>query len=499
MKKIIILLLIFSWGSCIAQNEVELVQRVLLDYIEGTTYSDTLKIKKAFHHNASLYSVADGELKTIPIKEYVSYFRDGKKQDRIGTIIDIDVINNAATAKVKIEVPSRSSVYIDYFLLLKLNEGWKIIQKIYTRKDASESKTPDTQPLLSKSVAVDSIDRIVTTFMEKEQAAGFAYGIAISGEEPTSRYFGYSNLPDKKIIDRESQFAIASVSKIFTATAILKLLEQGKLALNHKINVFFPDYPKGENITIYHLLTHTSGIKAWYHSEMPENTPESFPNCKQPHLYIQRMQPVSDFEPGRYYNYSNTNYVLLGEIVEIVSGKAYQEFLDDIIFKPADLQNTNHVTHISINEKVTGYELEDDRLIEKDIMAPFGAGSLFSTVDELLSFMNAIASGNIITKASFEQMKDYGVINTGSRANTATYFDISESSSLWQEYGYGMGLELAEFNGRFMCFHSGLTDGCQALLAYFPHNKLSIAILINTQARFMQEVEAILKIVSQIE
>lgn len=705
MKKLLLTVTLAAFTfHCASQSDRAKINKVLIDYIQGTSNGEIQRIESAFHSDLNLYSVDKNEkLKIWKGSDYIKVFTPGEKTSRIGKVLSIDYENNAATAKVEIKTPNRT--FIDYFLLLKLNEGWKIIHKSYTQKqserkpqktklspfeikelkekvsriqkrdqmyrrvislgtldssiiakDAEMRKTdkveeyfaftksvkktltkkqidslwklqhkldfdnyvnfksiinqygypspnrlniktdrlfqillhPPTQLpveeylsemqqlllpevkanrmkakfyalfvddikvkilkepqlygtvkhfnrktmqisppkisnitrtnkarkeiglpelkdneyiLIKRTVqkAAKNINDALLSLLSQKQIAGVSFGIQKAGEQAVLKYQGYTDLELKRPVNSENQFPIASVTKVFTSTAILKLIEEGKLSLNDNLKTFFPNYPNGENITIYHLLNNTSGIKAWHHSKMPQNTPENFPNCPMPHKYIERMNPRTDFDPGTHYNYSNTNFVLLAEIVELRSKQSFQDYLNKIVFKPLGLKNTVNNTNVNESQKVTGYELNASVLSKVNIETVFGAGSIFSNSKDLLKFIDGLKSGKIISKESFNKMTSHGLLANGKKANTANYFNSSQSSELWKNYGYGLGIELVDFNGKLMLFHSGLTTGAQAFLAYFPHNDTSFSIVINTQGRFRSVIDSILKNISEIE
>ena len=138
MKKVFVIAMFLMASITIqAQTEEELISTTLLDYIEGTANGQAERITKAFHPDLNLYAVKDGGLLKRPGKEYIQFFTDGKKRDRIGTILMIDYENDAAIAKVEIANSINASSYIDYMMLLKVDGKWTIIHKMYTKKIAS--------------------------------------------------------------------------------------------------------------------------------------------------------------------------------------------------------------------------------------------------------------------------------------------------------------------------------------------------------------------------
>jgi CubicO group peptidase (beta-lactamase class C family) len=174
---------------------------------------------------------------------------------------------------------------------------------------------------------INAIDNLIKKLVSDKKTVGFSFGIQIGEATPIIKEYGLANLEKGLPVKSTDQFRIASVTKPITATAILKLVELGELSLNDRINKFFPDYPNGQNISIYQLLSHTSGIPNWWDGGMPGSTPKSFPMCDSPHMYLQQMKNGSLFAPSEFFKYSNSGYILLGEIIEIVSGIKYDEFL----------------------------------------------------------------------------------------------------------------------------------------------------------------------------
>ncbi|MFY0630905.1 MAG: nuclear transport factor 2 family protein [Flavobacteriaceae bacterium] len=132
--KTLFLVLIVSIGiqTATAQSEKELITKTLMNYMDGTANGQPERIKQAFHKDLNLYSIADGNLRALSGQKYIGYFKQGQKRDRVGKIVSIDFVNDAAMAKIEIDVPSRKQLFTDYLLLLKVKGTWKIIHKSYT-------------------------------------------------------------------------------------------------------------------------------------------------------------------------------------------------------------------------------------------------------------------------------------------------------------------------------------------------------------------------------
>ncbi|WP_299222546.1 nuclear transport factor 2 family protein [uncultured Aquimarina sp.] len=128
----VVFLCLISFEIVLAQSDKDQITETLLDYIEGTANGAPERIKNAFHKDLNLYSIANDTLSITSGKKYIGYFKEGQKRDRVGKIVSIDVVNNAAMAKVEIDVPTRKRLYTDYMMLLKVEGKWKIIHKSYT-------------------------------------------------------------------------------------------------------------------------------------------------------------------------------------------------------------------------------------------------------------------------------------------------------------------------------------------------------------------------------
>ncbi len=131
-KIIIIILVVVGVQNISAQSDEALITNTLMDYIEGTANGEPERIKNAFHSDLHLYSITNDSLRSLSGQKYIGYFKKGQKHDRIGKIISIDFVNDAAMAKVEIDFPSRKRLYTDFMMLLKVNGKWKIIHKSYT-------------------------------------------------------------------------------------------------------------------------------------------------------------------------------------------------------------------------------------------------------------------------------------------------------------------------------------------------------------------------------
>lgn len=264
----------------------------------------------------------------------------------------------------------------------------------------------------------------------------------------------------------DSKFEIGSLTKQFTAAAILQLAEQHKLSLSDKLSKYFPGYPKGDNVTVHMLLDHTSGIADY--TTLPRfNALHTLPLPKDSIIALFKNQPYS-FSPGTKWSYSNSGYFLLGCIIEKVSGQSYSDFLKQHIINKAQLTNTAvNQTDSILNYRAKGYSMPEKggwKNAEYFAMEfPFSAGSIISTAFDLYSWENALLKGDVISKTSVAQM-------------TTPYLN---------HYGYGLIIDSVDNHRRFS--HSGAIPGFTSYLANFPNDEVSIVILSNNDS----QVEAI--------
>jgi CubicO group peptidase (beta-lactamase class C family) len=263
----------------------------------------------------------------------------------------------------------------------------------------------------------------------------------------------------------ENVFRIGSISKQFTAAGILLLEEEGKLNVSDDINKYLPDYPtQGHTIRIEHLLSHTSGI--FNYTSIPgyfdgdairkDVTTEEL-------IDVFANLPMN-FSPGDQYSYSNSGYVLLGAIIEKVSGKTYAEYIQTAIFDKLGLTNSYHGGPQIILNRANGYQGEAGHYSNAAYLSmtqPHGAGALLSTVDDLAKWSNALFEGELLSQASLKKMITDFELNDGEHA------------------GYGFGLAVGERFGEREISHNGGIHGFSTSGIWLPEQKIYVAVLSN--------------------
>jgi len=277
--------------------------------------------------------------------------------------------------------------------------------------------------------------------------------------------FGNSDIESNIKLEINSVYDIASVSKEFTAISILQLAERGQLELTDDVRKFVPEFPTQENnITIENLLTHTSGIKRHTNISWAENeASKRFKNSIDVINYFK--QDSLDFIPNTRHSYVNMNYILLGYIIEKVSGKTYEEYIRNNIFEPLNMSNTFFGKDgQSITNKPKGYETENNDFVlhrSHSYSQSKGPGGIHSTAADLAKWYEGLAQFKIISKESlYKAWQPY-------RVN-----DIELSN-----YGYGFYTD-KKF-GKFAVFHNGFIFGYSTSDLYFPEDDLLILVFSN--------------------
>jgi CubicO group peptidase (beta-lactamase class C family) len=297
-------------------------------------------------------------------------------------------------------------------------------------------------------------------------APGVAVLVSKDGKIVYKKAFGYADVEKKVKVSTETKFRIGSITKQFTAAAILKLQEENRLQVTDKLSKYFPDFPRAEEVTVHHLLTHTSGIHSYTgKNEFIEKVVK--PVTNEELLNFFKNDPY-DFNPGEEARYNNSGYFLLGYIIEKVSGKSYGQYLKDTFFGPLGMKNTGvHASALALKNEAKGH-MNSGGKYEKapnwDMSWAGGAGALYSTVDDLHTWNEALFNGKVLGDKSLAAALTPVKLNNGS---TPPGF----------EYGYG--LALGTYRDLPIVQHGGGLHGFISQLTRFPDNKLTVAILTN--------------------
>ena len=311
-----------------------------------------------------------------------------------------------------------------------------------------------------------NIDDIINESYQNNEP-GLALLVAKNGKTIYKKAFGKANLELDVNMKPENVFELASITKQFTAVAILMLEEQGKLKVEDDITKYIPDYPtKGKNITIHHLLNHTSGIKS-YTSMRLDSLARNDMSPTQIISYF-KDEPM-DFDPGERFLYNNSGYILLGHIIEVITKDTYENFIENNIFKPLGMASSRYGNMIElIPNRASGYMTDDNGFRNADYLSltlPYAAGSLMSTVDDMLKWQNALTSNGLLKKETFAKAINGSSLNNGEKID------------------YGYGLSSYNLKGSKGYTHSGGIFGYSTNGIYLENEDVYVIGLTNCSCK----------------
>lgn len=306
----------------------------------------------------------------------------------------------------------------------------------------------------------------------KGDSPGAAVIVIRDGQVLHSKGYGFANRETKEPFRPDTPSLIGSVAKQFTAMAIMMLAEQGKLSYDDSLAKFFPEFPPySQKININHLLNHTSGLPTFDELTSPKYGIDKESTAKDMLRVLSQQQKLR-FTPGEKWEYNNGGYVLLSHIVERASGKEYAQFMQENIFQPLGMNNTfvsYDDARLKTARRAIGYYKEWYGLKVSDYLAPLklynGAGSLFSTVEDLYKWDQALYTENLVKAATFKQAfakSARGKLNDGTRLL------------------YGFGWELYSYKGVEYMIHPGGWGGFKSFILRFPAQRFTVIALSNS-------------------
>jgi CubicO group peptidase (beta-lactamase class C family)/uncharacterized protein YneR len=322
---------------------------------------------------------------------------------------------------------------------------------------ARAMQPPDAAALATK------IDTVMSETY-KPGEPGAAIIVRKDGRTIFRKGYGLADLELGVPIEPDMVFRLGSITKQFTAVSILKLAEQGKLSLQDEITKFLPGYPtQNRRITVEHLLTHTSGIQSY--TDMPEWLPLWRKDFSLPELIDLFKDKPMRFEPGERWVYNNSGYILLGAIIEKVSGWTYEEYVEAEIFKPLGMSHSYYGSaERIIPRRIPGYQAGKKGFVNAPYLSmtqPYAAGSLLSNVDDLAVWSDAVFSGRLVKRELL--------------AKALTPYKLKNGELT----GYGYGWFIADFGGHRSVEHGGGINGFTSYEMTLPEDRVFLAILTN--------------------
>lgn len=322
------------------------------------------------------------------------------------------------------------------------------------------------QSLNTKQLTAE-FDKILTEQFKPDET-GCAALVAKNGQVIYRKAFGLADLELNVPMQPDMVFRIGSVTKQFTAIAILQLMEQGKLSLQDEITKYLPDYPMhGHSITIEHLLTHTSGIKSY--TNIPEFRTMMRTDMAPMEIIEKNKALPMEFAPGTKWNYNNSGYIILGYIIEKVSGKTYAEYLQENFFTPLGMTGSYYGDNTKIiKNRASGYQPGEGGTVNADYLSmtlPYAAGSIMSTVDDLYKWNRALHSYKLVKKETLDMAH--------------TPYKLADGKPV----GYGYGWSLSELQGSRTIEHGGGINGYLSFAVYLPDEDVFVVLLSNSNGK----------------
>jgi CubicO group peptidase (beta-lactamase class C family) len=304
---------------------------------------------------------------------------------------------------------------------------------------------------------VSRMDQVVQSYVDAKQFMGSVL-VAQGDKTLLNKGYGFANLEWNIPDSPSTKFRLGSITKQFTAASILLLEERGKLKTDDPVKQYLPDAPPAwDKITIFNLLTHTSGIPSF--TSFPDyRSTEAMPTTSEQLVARFRDKPLS-FQPGESWEYSNSGYALLGYLIEKISGHSYKDFVQENLFTPLGMKESGYDLNAPIIvRRAAGYAPGPDGPVNAgyiDMTIPFSAGALYSTTGDLLRWERGLFGGKVLSPASLKKM----------------------TTPFKHDYAFGLGVRAV--NGHTIIEHGGGIEGFNTQLSYYPDDKLTVIVLAN--------------------
>lgn len=333
---------------------------------------------------------------------------------------------------------------------------------------------------LNKPAHADGVDDYLKAQMAAQHIPGLSVAVVQDGIVVKTAAYGLSDVKAKTPATLDTLYGLGSCTKPFTAVAVLQLKEAGKVDLDAPISRYLDGLPAAWSaITVRQLLTHTSGLPNY--RPLLNLAKLSDPKYTQPNAVVSLLasRPL-DFPPGTRFEYSNTNYHLLGKLIEKVSGQSYGAYLAAYQFKAAGMTATRLGTPPErVPHQAVGYNGDGKTCVPNSIFLPanldVGDSGLLSTAGDLAKWTTALAAGQLVSEATLKEMTAPGTLTDGTPIS------------------YGLGLVVAQYKGRTLVGHSGAVPGYSSTIDYFVGSKLAVIMqcnLLNTKNPFFLDTMA---------
>lgn len=312
------------------------------------------------------------------------------------------------------------------------------------------------------------VDQYVAQQMHEQRIPGLSLAVVQDGKIIKAKGYGYADLEFNAPVTPETIFESGSIGKQFTATAVMMLVEEGKIGLEDKITKYFPDAPPSWNgITIRNLLSHESGIKNY----TGEGDVDFRKDYTEDQLLKLAEKPPLDFAPGTDWNYSNTGFIVLGMLIHKVTGEFYGDFLHQRIFAPLEMKTRIISESDIIPNRASGYKLVKGQWKNQDWVSPTlnttADGSLYFTTLDLAKWDAALYTTKLLKQSSLDEMWTVQKYTAGPNAGKPN------------KGNYGFGWEITSVNGHRLMSHDGAWQGFTTAICRYVNDKLTAIVLTN--------------------
>ena len=317
----------------------------------------------------------------------------------------------------------------------------------------------------SRAALVSQIDSLATAALRNGPVAGMSVAVVKGRDTVVMKGYGFADVENDVPATASTVYRIGSITKQFTSAAVMQLVEQGKVNLDDDITKYFPNFPThGQRILVRHLLNHTSGIPSY--TDIPSFGRVITLDLPHDSLLAMVGKDSLMFAPGSGFYYNNSGYYMLGVLIEKVTGQKYGDYLTQHLFEPLGLHATYYcATAPLIKHRAQGYATDHGKLVNAsyiDMGLPFAAGSLCSTVGDLVKWEHALFSGKVVSQQSLAQMTTPAKLTSN------------------RPMPYGFGLAPDTVGGHRNVGHGGGINGFISHEEIYPDDSLTVVVLANT-------------------
>ncbi|HJW17396.1 MAG TPA: serine hydrolase [Flavisolibacter sp.] len=312
-----------------------------------------------------------------------------------------------------------------------------------------------------------SLDSLVSVYVKQRGFNGSVL-VAQKGKVLLEKGYGYKDAAKRTMLDENSIFQYGSITKQFTSALVMYLQEKGKLNINDKLSRYFPELPFADSVTLYNLLTHTSGIYNYTNNGDFMKTEAVKPATREKIFNLFDNKPL-EFKPGTKFNYSNSGYSLLGYIIEKASGMPYEKLMRQVILEPVGMKTAGFdYAHSTSADRTTGYNFINGDKFEAagivDSTVAYAAGSLYGSVKDLYAWHQALEKHALLSAASWQKVY----------------------TPFQSKYAMGWGIDSAY--GKLVTQHGGGIFGYTSMIRRFPEDDVVVIVLSNNSSQYVGEI-----------